>query len=732
MVSNNQSKSTYLSKRWRISKTVSSIMKYISESEEEASIINDELNNSLSNGDSSSDNINFFNNINPVFSSIYMQASDLDSRFCNDYTYDDHLQHFNYSSDNETVDSELIQLKLVEQLREWAVKFNITHVSLTSLLKLLNPYHPLLPQDSRTLLKTPRSVVIIELGNGTYYHLGLRSGIESFLSNQRLTNEENVLTLCLNVDGISLSKSTLDQFRPKLCYVMQSQKPKPFVVGIYMGKTKPDLLNEYLDQFVTEAKELLQGILFNGAHYIIQVGAFVYVAPARAFLKNIRLHSGYSACEKCVVEGEWSGRVIYTDVNCQLLTNEGFAAMDDQEHHKGSTPLLELGIGMFKVYEFIQIMSGGKYIIVEFIGDEVEPVPLTWLSGDKKYCYWPPYHSTSKIKKAIITSQIPNTDNWSMHEVIRLFGTADTYGKAIEIATRAELTSSTEVEEVNYNDLDFKVQIQTSKINAFHRLEELNFVHDESHKEVRLTKKKKITSLLRIAPTVPSGLVPAAINSFTPELVEIRPCINAPKKLSHFMSNNDKLSPKHLSGINQHMLKLIVEQKEEIKELCTEIKTCNAMLNVVLSKLGLCSNNTKVPDGFKILGSWEDTTNLDDKIECSDFKNAMIGFLEITGGIDVNDTVRNVLKGLFTHELALKINWMGKNGKYSFCSLALSNVVMQAVRCNFRVANVTNHEIKNAIMNWFRYAKNRNGGRTQRLKRPHADPDSEDENNDFR
>ncbi|XP_065677088.1 uncharacterized protein LOC124809272 [Hydra vulgaris] len=114
-----------------------------------------------------------------------------------------------------------------------------------------------------------------------------------------------------------------------------------------MGKTKPDSLNEYLDQFITEAKELLlQGILFNGAHYTIQIGAFVCDAPARAFLKNIKLHSGYSACKKCVVESEWSGRVIYTDVNCQLRTNEVFAAMDDQEHHKGSTPLLELGIGI--------------------------------------------------------------------------------------------------------------------------------------------------------------------------------------------------------------------------------------------------------------------------------------------------------------------------------------------------------------------------------------------------
>ena len=47
-------------------------------------------------------------------------------------------------------------------------------------------------------------------------------------------------------------------------------------------------------------------------------------------------------------EGEWCGRVIFIDVNCPLCTNEGFAAIDDQEHHKGSTLLLELGIGMVK------------------------------------------------------------------------------------------------------------------------------------------------------------------------------------------------------------------------------------------------------------------------------------------------------------------------------------------------------------------------------------------------
>ena len=45
----------------------------------------------------------------------------------------------------------------------------------------------------------------------------------------------------------------------------------------------------------------------------------------------------------------------------------------------------------------------------------------------------------------------------------------------------------------------------------------------------------------------------------------------------------------------------------------------------------------------------------------------------MTGGTDVNDKIRNVLKKLIIHELALVINWIGKNGKRGFYSLAFSN-----------------------------------------------------------
>ena len=49
-------------------------------------------------------------------------------------------------------------------------------------------------------------------------------------------------------------------------------------------------------------------------------------------------------------------------------------------------------------------MAGGKCIIFEYTGEEEEPTPLKRLPGDKKYCYWPPYHSIFKDKKAFITN----------------------------------------------------------------------------------------------------------------------------------------------------------------------------------------------------------------------------------------------------------------------------------------------------------------------------------------
>lgn len=63
-----------------------------------------------------------------------------------------------------------------------------------------------------------------------------------------------------------------------------------------------------------------------------------------------------------------------------------------------------------------------RFTIVLF-EDGLQLVPSIWLTPNKKSCKWPPYTNDIKIKKAI-NNEESSTESWSMHKVLRLFGTS--------------------------------------------------------------------------------------------------------------------------------------------------------------------------------------------------------------------------------------------------------------------------------------------------------------------
>ena len=69
------------------------------------------------------------------------------------------------------------KLALLEELKLWALKHRITHRAVNELLSILNLTCKLkyLPRDSRTLLATPSSVNILNIGEGNYWHNGLKN-----------------------------------------------------------------------------------------------------------------------------------------------------------------------------------------------------------------------------------------------------------------------------------------------------------------------------------------------------------------------------------------------------------------------------------------------------------------------------------------------------------------------------------------------------------------------------
>jgi len=155
------------------------------------------------------------------------------------------------------------------------------------------------------------------------------------------------LELQINVDGIPLFKSSGVSLWPILCLVKNMTIKIPFVVGKYCGKEKPQSASEFLADFVEEACRLIKDGLtdIDNKTKKVTVHSFVCDAPARAFLKCVKCHSGYSSCEKCTVHGVYDRKVIFPASCCPLRTDKAFDAMTDDEHHVGPCPLKSLPIG---------------------------------------------------------------------------------------------------------------------------------------------------------------------------------------------------------------------------------------------------------------------------------------------------------------------------------------------------------------------------------------------------
>jgi len=183
-----------------------------------------------------------------------------------------------------------------------------------------------------------------KIGGGEYVHFGISTGLLHILKHFIPVKNLSILNLWFNIDGLPIDKKG-KSFWPILCAIcFESNIMKPFIVGAYFGSKKPYNVQEYLYAFVEELNYLLEhGLAIDDTTINIHIKGIVADAPARAFIKQVKGHSGYFACEKCIEEGIYlSGSISFPNGTAQLRTDESFVSCSNEEHHIGVSPLLEI------------------------------------------------------------------------------------------------------------------------------------------------------------------------------------------------------------------------------------------------------------------------------------------------------------------------------------------------------------------------------------------------------
>lgn len=100
------------------------------------------------------------------------------------------------------------------------MKHKIKRIALSDLLKILKSTGlDYLPENSKTLMQTPRTVEIVSSCNGKLWYYGIEKSLRVIFSN---IDRDVELLFNFNIDGLPLFHSSTIQFWP-ICLNIQSE-----------------------------------------------------------------------------------------------------------------------------------------------------------------------------------------------------------------------------------------------------------------------------------------------------------------------------------------------------------------------------------------------------------------------------------------------------------------------------------------------------------------------------
>lgn len=206
-----------------------------------------------------------------------------------------------------------------------------------------------LPRRAETLLGKchvrPTQIMATKRGNeGFYIYIGIEEALKKRID-ENIYKEKRIRIL-VNIDGVSLFKSSRQQFWPILIQVFHvNYHSNPAIVAIYCGDSKSASVEEFLSNFIQETVVLTtKGIIIGSLKYEFQIVAFVCDTPARSYIKCCKGHNGFYGCERCEIKGLTvrKNTRVFPEMAAALRTHESFKRQSQSCHHKENetSPLL--------------------------------------------------------------------------------------------------------------------------------------------------------------------------------------------------------------------------------------------------------------------------------------------------------------------------------------------------------------------------------------------------------
>lgn len=241
-----------------------------------------------------------------------------------------------------------------QKIRNWSMKHisNLNNKMLSELLCILKVEHNEFPKTAEAFLRTNKSRNVVKPmlsangSYGTYIYFGLEKVLTLIINPEIYV--EDTIEILVNIDGVQIYRNSRQQFWPILIMLHNRRYiAKPQVIAIYHRESKPKSSTDFLDEFIKELLSLMTNkITLSNKTYSIKVLGFVCDTPARAFIKCVKSHVAFYACERCTVKGKTVGKNkrIYPRTTCEQRSKESFQMRRQPEHHLDNefSPLLRI------------------------------------------------------------------------------------------------------------------------------------------------------------------------------------------------------------------------------------------------------------------------------------------------------------------------------------------------------------------------------------------------------